>query len=419
MDYADDGPESPSVGPQSPRVFSSIRSKNSSYNENHHHHSGELVPSNSTRRNSTAGPAKPGPVLLKEHPMLQDANAAPSPTSHSALPPVHISSSSNSNSFTNKGAPGQSGGFGGVPGAPPNLNALMSPSSGRRKSTPAALDMVLRTAEGKAAVEQLLQPSGGQNKLVFGNYFAGTSAAARDQAAAQAAAEKLRLKAAAGAAGAGGMGSPMGMGMPPKYPAAGAVQLPPPAAVLAAALTAKPQGLAGLQVPHGSGNFDALAVAAMATVPEDVAMEDAPVPQAQHHKKQPADSVSSLQEESPPSSHVAKAGPPPAAHVLQQPAPAAVSLYQQQQQQHHALPPQLQQPHQQVMQQHVQAPPTPQEEVPSMSNRLATKLISLSPQLPANMQRKHWHLADYNIIRKMYTGYASTVYQVRARAQAF
>ena len=42
------------------------------------------------------------------------------------------------------------------------------------------------------------------------------------------------------------------------------------------------------------------------------------------------------------------------------------------------------------------------------------KLLALSPNLPANMARKYWSLSDYSIGRKMYTGYASTVYQVRA-----
>ncbi len=40
------------------------------------------------------------------------------------------------------------------------------------------------------------------------------------------------------------------------------------------------------------------------------------------------------------------------------------------------------------------------------------KVLSLSPNLPAVMARKYWSLADFSIGRKMYTGYASTVYQV-------
>lgn len=41
------------------------------------------------------------------------------------------------------------------------------------------------------------------------------------------------------------------------------------------------------------------------------------------------------------------------------------------------------------------------------------KLISVSPSLPASMQRRLWSLADFTVVRKMYTGYASSVYQAR------
>ncbi len=57
-------------------------------------------------------------------------------------------------------------------------------------------------------------------------------------------------------------------------------------------------------------------------------------------------------------------------------------------------------------------PPTPQaeEEAPPAAKRI--KILSMAPQMPNGMARKQWSLADYSIIRKMYTGYASTVYQV-------
>ena len=41
-----------------------------------------------------------------------------------------------------------------------------------------------------------------------------------------------------------------------------------------------------------------------------------------------------------------------------------------------------------------------------------TKLLAISPNLPNSMARKSWSLSDYSVVRKMYTGYASTVYQV-------
>lgn len=44
-----------------------------------------------------------------------------------------------------------------------------------------------------------------------------------------------------------------------------------------------------------------------------------------------------------------------------------------------------------------------------------TKILSMMQQLPTGMARKYWSLGDYSILRKMYTGYASTVYQVRAK----
>ncbi len=53
-----------------------------------------------------------------------------------------------------------------------------TPSAGRRKSTPAALDMALRTAEGKAAIEELIN-SAGKKQMVFGQYFGGSGNASQ------------------------------------------------------------------------------------------------------------------------------------------------------------------------------------------------------------------------------------------------
>lgn len=38
------------------------------------------------------------------------------------------------------------------------------------------------------------------------------------------------------------------------------------------------------------------------------------------------------------------------------------------------------------------------------------KMLSLSPNLPLIMARKFWSLSEFKVMRKMYTGYASTVY---------
>jgi hypothetical protein len=53
--------------------------------------------------------------------------------------------------------------------------------AGRRKSTPAALDMALRTAEGRAAIEELAN-SGGKKQMVFGQYFGAPAGGAAQSA---------------------------------------------------------------------------------------------------------------------------------------------------------------------------------------------------------------------------------------------
>jgi len=52
------------------------------------------------------------------------------------------------------------------------------------------------------------------------------------------------------------------------------------------------------------------------------------------------------------------------------------------------------------------------EEAPPLKK---TKLLTLSSNLPVAMSRKYWTLGDYSIVRKMYTGYASTVYQATCK----
>lgn len=57
--------------------------------------------------------------------------------------------------------------------------------------------------------------------------------------------------------------------------------------------------------------------------------------------------------------------------------------------------------------------PVKSEVMEDAPNVRKTKLISVSPSLPIAMQRRNWSLADYTVIRKMYTGYASSVYQAQ------
>ncbi|KAG1670024.1 hypothetical protein FOA52_011180 [Chlamydomonas sp. UWO 241] len=47
-----------------------------------------------------------------------------------------------------------------------------------------------------------------------------------------------------------------------------------------------------------------------------------------------------------------------------------------------------------------------------------SKLLTVSQNLPASMARQSWSLSDYSIIRKMYTGYASTVYHATCKKTA-
>ncbi|MEW5308859.1 MAG: hypothetical protein WDW38_000786 [Sanguina aurantia] len=225
-----------------------------------------------------------------------------SPATHSALPPVNIntsfSSSYNNNNSSSSNASKQPGQM------PTVLQGLLTPVavSGRRKSTPAALDMALRTAEGKQAVEELLGIANNNKKLVFGQYFAGSSAATPTAKASD------KARAATG-------------------------------------LTSKQASY----LPSMSSGLDQEKT--MSTVPEDDDPET-----------------------------LTRLAPPAAA--------AAAALA---------------------------AREAAIEEANEASKRNNIKIISMSNSMPVAMQRKFWSLSDYNILRKMYTGYASTVYQAMCK----
>jgi hypothetical protein len=391
-DYSE-GPESPGgASVNSPRKLGSMRSKNSSSNAERSTPTGptELQHVSSSRSNVSSGQHT---ITLKEAPMLMDHQASPS--GGGVLPPVQIGGEQSS--FSTKQAAAVAAAAG-----------LSTGQSYRRKSTPAALDMALRTEEGKKAVEALLQPNA-QSKLIFGNYFAGTSAAARDQAVAMAAAEKQKAAKQAAASAA-----------PPPVPR------PPPGPP------------PSVPAPHKTASYSQVALPEMAPVPEDVAMEDvAPPPHLTSSmsmsRKQPAESMSSLQGFPPvtPSTSATKLNVVLTASPSKSPSFGTGQSVGQALAQHQALV-QQQSVGQAVSQlaQHssgtnphllaavtspMPRPPQPApaaEEATTSSSRPVSKLVSLSPQVPASMQRKVWSLSDYNIIRKMYTGYASTVYQV-------
>ncbi|KAJ9531854.1 hypothetical protein QJQ45_022034 [Haematococcus lacustris] len=223
------------------------------------------------------------------------------------------------------------------PRPPAAIAGMLTPTNtGRRKSTPAALDMQLRTAEGRAAIEELVN-AGGKKQMVFGQYFGGPQGS----------------KAAVPATG------------PDK----------------ATARFVKNTVIAG------SG--PSLSDKQIRTVLED----DDEAPSVTEPDVAPAviavNASSASQSAAPvaqkPLATAAPAAPSPAPAPAPQPAP---------------------QP----------APPTrisiATMEQPPLQR---TKVLSMSQQLPNGMARKYWSLADYSIVRKMYTGYASTVYQATCK----
>ena len=206
-----------------------------------------------------------------------------------------------------------------------------SAASGRRKSTPAALDMALRTAEGKAAIDELIKGEAGTKKqMMFGQYFGATPAAAG-------AGTSAKLSAA----------PPMDA---PRAPRPGRA---------AAALAVATHEYEFLQAGKDK---------AISTVMEDEdQMPGSPSPQPS-----PSGAKSSATQF--PKDH-ASATVAPAPHL----------------------------PHSAT------ASTKPSYEVDTSGR---PKMLALSKDVPLTMSRKSWGLGDYVIGRKMYTGYASTVYQV-------
>ncbi|MEW5298479.1 MAG: hypothetical protein WDW36_001597 [Sanguina aurantia] len=250
-----------------------------------------------------------------------------SPATHSALPPVNIntsfSSSYNNNNSSSSNASKQPGQM------PTVLQGLLTPVavSGRRKSTPAALDMALRTAEGKQAVEELLGIANNNKKLVFGQYFAGSSAATPT------------AKASDKARAATGLTSKQASYLPS----------------MSSGLDQEKTMSTGLQSSH----------------PSNAASSSASPP-----VKQNLNFALPTMSLSPNAASVAAAAAAAAALAARE---AAI------------------------------------EEANEASKRNNIKIISMSNSMPVAMQRKFWSLSDYNILRKMYTGYASTVYQAMCK----
>ncbi len=230
------------------------------------------------------------------------------------------------------------------------LSPAVSGTHGRRKSTPAALDMALRTAEGKAAIDELLKGETGTKKqMMFGQYFGATPAA--------------------GASGAAKLSA-----VPPME-----VRNAPRPGKAAAVLAVKTHEYEFLQSGPDKG---------ISTVLEDEDQMPGSI------STSPLPSPSVMQ---PAENHLPKVTSP-----NQQ---TAVSFA----------------PSQQLHQQSSLAPsslPRTVEEEPQQPAGPRPKMLAISKNLPVAMTRKQWALSDYVIGRKMYTGYASTVYQVRIQVEA-
>ena len=230
----------------------------------------------------------------------------------------------------------------GPPASGPLQQVVGSPiGTGRRKSTPAALDMALRTAEGKQAVEDLLKQS---KKMAFPSYFVGQKVQPQPEAPRPAGQTSGRFTAK------------HIMGMSSKVPTIAEHPVEPPPAEQ----ESRPRAPAAM-LPEASRSQKRSALDSVSSLPAARGDEH-----QQQHKQQ-------LHEPSPVHSS-AKDG------TLPTPAAAA-------------------------------------EEVPPPASK-RNKLLHISPSVPAAMNRKFWSLSDYKIMRKMYTGYASTVYQVRAHRPA-
>lgn len=227
----------------------------------------------------------------------------------------------------------------------------------RRKSTPAELDMALHSAEGRSAIQQLLTNQQGNKPMAFAQYF-GTSISSTATPS---------------------MASPAEVPRPPFAQRVGRQTVPEEDVVdggddissSAAALAGSAAALAGAapvagpkpSTPKGSAAHSPAPSASTAAAPvEAAARAPSPKPALQPEDSEPA--LASV--------------PVPSPRGV----PAKVNY----------VPPEDGRV----------APPAPR-----------TKLLSLSPHLPTIMMRKDWSLSDYSIVRKMYTGYASTVYQVR------
>ncbi|GAX76664.1 hypothetical protein CEUSTIGMA_g4110.t1 [Chlamydomonas eustigma] len=212
---------------------------------------------------------------------------------------------------------------------PTPLGSSPSVSSHRRKSTPAALDMALKTAEGRAVIEDLLNnnsSSSPKKPMAFAQYFGATSGSRANNAVAS--------SPKGGANNAGIATSPI---TEPRIPAE-------PRAPLSTRNNATPKASNSFRQP---GELDS-----------------SRSPSSKHLNVQ--DNTQNIDEGIQPD----------------------------------LAPPKL---HRRVDEEDINHPGR------------KNKLLSLSPNLPQIMARKFWSIQDYAIGRKMYTGYASTVYQATCK----
>lgn len=68
----------------------------------------------------------------------------------------------------------------------------------------------------------------------------------------------------------------------------------------------------------------------------------------------------------------------------------------------------------QQQQQQYHPPQVPKTLALAPANTPEPVLLAVSPRIPPNLQRRRWCLADFVLHKKLYDGYASTIYKVRA-----
>lgn len=258
--------------------------------------------------------------------------------------------------------------------------------------------MALRTAEGKQAIEDLIN-SAGKKQMVFGQYFGGPS---KSPGSPDSKSNSSRFGKAAAMAGmpVPGTAKPVqnmiredeehvqqsgpSQAQQEQMIAAAAAAARQQAQYQAAAASRAPQAPAGYTSQHHMPGQHAYS-AGQVPVPHNILMQG---PQPMDASLPPGMMQQSSRPVATPQRRSAEAPAPQMAapgynKYPAQPQPVVVA-----------------------------PPPPPPMMHPQALPQVPTRILAQASQLPANMARRHWSMADYSILRKMYKGYASSVYQV-------